>query len=274
MEPVQGIILGIIQGLTEFLPVSSSGHLVLTRYLFGLREPALFFDISVHLGTLLATTIVFRKDILQIFMALLAWARSRRNSSSESTHHNKEGLRFALLVLVGSVPTALIGLAIGRAEQYFASLYLVGIMLIVTAVLLWLTRGIGQTGRPITRFSGPKGFLVGCAQGIAVLPGMSRSGTTIAAGLFLGLTREDAARLSFLMSIPAIAGAELLSAKDLLSGTVQLDAATILGTLTAFGVGYAALKTLMRIVRHGRFYLFAPYCLVVGGTALGCAFFI
>lgn len=268
MGPVQGIILGIIQGLTEFLPVSSSGHLVLTRHLFGMREPELFFDISVHLGTLLATIIVFRKDILQIINALFAWGLTLTGRDLNLTEHDREGLHFALYVVAGSVPTAIIGLGISRAEQYFASLYLVGAMLVLTAGLLWLTRGIGHGGRPVNEFTIKKGFLLGCAQGLAVLPGMSRSGATIATGLFLGLNRRDAARLSFLLSLPAIAGAELLSAKDLFAGTVRLDAATMLGTVTAFGVGYAALKILLRIVHHGRFYLFAPYCLIVGITAL------
>ncbi|MDY6823054.1 MAG: undecaprenyl-diphosphate phosphatase [Thermodesulfobacteriota bacterium] len=271
MEPVQGIILGIIQGLTEFLPVSSSGHLVLTRHLFGLREPALFFDISVHLGTLLATVIVFRKDIARIARALFQWSRSLAGQQTDLQQQDRKGLQFIRFIILGTIPTVAIGLGLKFAEAHFASLYLVGTMLVLTAVILWLTRIFDSAGRPVTAFSGKKAFLVGCAQGLAVLPGISRSGATIATGLFLGLNREDSARLSFLMSLPAIAGAQMLSAKDLFSGAVCLDTATILGAATAFVVGYAALRILLRVVRLGRFYLFAPYCLVVGITVLGIA---
>ncbi len=273
MDPLQGIVLGVIQGLTEFLPVSSSGHLVLTRHLFGTAAPDLFFDTSVHVGTMLAVILVFRHTIGEILRALLAAARFRLgNRHPPLTAAEARGVRFAFLVVLGSIPTAIIGLTIEAllAEQ-LASLYLVGGMLLATALILGLSYGRGQTGDGVEQFSATGSLVVGGAQGLAVLPGLSRSGATIAAGLLLGLNREEAATFSFLLSIPAIIGAELLSWKALAGGAVTLDAAVWLGSLTAFGVGYLALKVLLKLVRQGRFYLFAPYCLIAGLLVLGIA---
>lgn len=273
MDPLQGIILGVIQGLTEFLPVSSSGHLVLARHLFGTSAPDLFFDTSVHVGTMLAVILVFRRTIGEILRALLVVARSRMgNNPPPLTAEDARGVRFAFLVVLGSIPTAIIGLAIeSLLAEYLASLYLVGGMLLATALLLALTRGRGKTGKGVERFSTAGALVVGGAQGLAVLPGMSRSGATIAVGLLLGLNRKEAAGFSFLLSIPAIIGAQLLSWKNLADGAVTLAPAVWLGSLTAFGVGYLALKVLLKLVHQGRFYLFAPYCLIVGLLVLGIA---
>ncbi len=278
MDWLQAIALGVIQGATEFLPVSSSGHLVLVRHLFGLTEPVLFFDTSVHVGTMLAVILVFRHDLKSIGDGLLALARgSLLPDRLALSDREKTGLRLALLVIVGSVPTAVIGLCwkVLIAERYFVSLYLVGAMLIVTAGILWMTRGRGSKESPFFSFSGNKGFWVGCAQGMAVLPGISRSGATIAAALLLGIDRETAARFSFLLSIPAIIGAELISAGDLLAGTGKtgLEMTTLIGTGVSFAVGYLALKMLLAIVNSGKLHLFAPYCLAAGMGVLALAQF-
>ena len=275
MEPVQAIILGVIQGLTEFLPVSSSGRLVLTRHLFGLIEPALFFDTSVHVGTMLAVMVVFKAELINIFRSLVATGLALwRQQPSPTAQRDAYGLKLALLVVVGSIPTAIIGLVIQKTlSDWLASLYLVGAMLIITATILLFTKGRGKTGDDILQFSRSKALVVGCVQGLAVLPGISRSGATIAVGLFLGLDRKTAARYSFLLSIPAVAGAELLAIKDLVGDSASLDGAVLLGAITAFVVGYLALKTLLVLVERGSFYLFAPYCLALGLTALGVAWF-
>ncbi len=267
MEPIQGIILGIIQGLTEFLPVSSSGHLVLGQHLFGITEPALFFDVSVHVGTLFAVLIVFRQDLYQIMLALWHELLLRLKGDDLRTDSHQDSMKLMTFIIVGSVPTGLIGLGLKHAEHVFSSLPLVGAMLLITGMILWATRK-WTAGSGVADFAWPKAVGVGVVQGLAVLPGVSRSGTTIAAGLFFGLDRSTAARFSFLLSIPAIVGAELLSAGDLLDGTVKLDATVLWGTLTAFVVGYGALKVLLKIVHQGRFYLFAPYCFAVGGLTL------
>ncbi len=271
MEPIQGIVLGIIQGLTEFLPVSSSGHLVLVQHLFGITEPTIFFDVSLHVGTLCAVLIVFRRDIKNILFSIWHAAAFVSGKNKGWNPQDREGLKLTLLIMVGSIPTAMIGLGLKQMEHLFSSVSLVGSMLIITGTVLWLTRYRKEKGVGVAGFSWTRALGIGIVQGVAVLPGISRSGATIAAGLFLGLDRETAARFSFLLCIPAIIGAELLSAGDLFSGQASLDAATLLGTLTAFIVGYGALKILLKIVRQGSFYLFAPYCFAVGGLALWVA---
>ncbi len=270
MTLLQAAMLGTIQGLSEFLPISSSGHLVLTRHLFGIPAPGLFFDTSVHIGTMLAVIVVFRKDLGDLFVAL---ARAVRNIPGKGaggySDREKTSLRLALLILIGSVPTAILGagLKVLFTDKGLSSVWLVGLMLIVTALILWLTRGRGDNGREIIDFGAGRAILVGCAQGLAVIPGMSRSGATIATGLFLGLNSEDAARLSFLLSIPAILGAQLLSSRGLMisgGGGAPLAWPAFIGAVTSFLVGYLALRILLRIISHGRLHLFAPYCLVVG----------
>ena len=271
MAPIQGIILGIIQGLTEFLPVSSSGHLVLVQHLFGITEPALFFDVSVHMGTLGAVLIVFRRDITRMVQALWHEVLVRLGGRNQRSDSDKDSLKLALLIVVGTIPTGLIGLGLNRAEHLFASLPLVGVMLLITGLILWATRK-WNTGSGLAGFAWPKAAAVGVIQGLAVLPGISRSGTTIAAGMFFGLDRSTAARFSFLLSLPAIVGAEILSAGDLFAGKVVFDGTVLLGSLTAFVTGYAALKILLKIVHLGRFYLFAPYCFAIGALTLWIAF--
>lgn len=272
MNTFQAIILGIVQGLTEFLPVSSSGHLALVRQLFGLQEPDLFFDASVHVGTMLAVLIVFRADLFNIFRALLRTiVPGSFKSLRMKNHDDRAGRKFARFVAVGSIPTAVIGLIFKtQLADMFASLYLVSAMYFATAAIIWLTRGRGAGGQRITAFSDGKALIAGCVQGLAVLPGLSRSGATIAAGLFLGLDRETAARYSFLLCIPAIIGAELLlSSEELFFAESTATAAVILtGAASSFAVGYLALKVLLKIVSRGKLYLFTPYCLAVGLAAL------
>ena len=271
MELIQGIVLGVIQGLTEFLPVSSSGHLVLGQHLFGITEPALFFDVSLHVGTLCSVLIVFRHDIKKMVLAVWHVITAATGKSVPQTGPDDDSLKLLVLIIAGSIPTGLIGLGLKQMEHIFSSLPLVGSMLLVTGLLLWATRKLDRKSVGVKDFSWIRAFGIGIAQGLAVLPGISRSGTTIAVGLFLGLDRRTAARFSFLLSIPAIIGAELLSARDLFSGQARLDAATLLGSLTAFVVGYAALRVLLKIVHQGRFYLFAPYCFTIGGLTLWIA---
>ncbi len=269
MEPIQAIVLGAVQGVTEFLPVSSSGHLVLFQHLFGLREAELFFDISVHVGTLGAVIIFFRKEIAAIFLSIfLAAARLLKKKASFSSTWDNAEVKLALLIVVGSIPTAIIGLLFHRiADQLFSSVFLVGITLVITGLLLWGTRRFGGEGRGIQGFFAANALVIGIVQGVAILPGISRSGATIATGLYLGLDRGLAARFSFLLSIPAIVGAEILSLKDL-GGALLPDTVTMLGTITAFVAGYLSLTMLMYIVKHGRLYLFAPYCWLIGVAAL------
>jgi undecaprenyl-diphosphatase len=273
METYQGVILGVVQGLTEFLPVSSSGHLVLGQHLFGITEPALSFDISLHVGTLAAVVLVFFREILAMAGAAVRLAAAGKGAGA--LFRQDPDVRLLGLILAGSVPTAVLGLLVKKyAMGLFASVAFAGAMLLVTGTVLWLTRRAPAEGVGFGGFSYGRAFWIGTAQGLAVLPGISRSGSTISAALFLGMDREAAGRFSFLLSLPAIVGAEILSLKDSLeTGGLVLDAATVYGTLAAAVVGYGALIVLLRIVRQGRLYLFAPYCWAVGLIALGAGVF-
>ena len=272
MTKLEAILLGIIQGLTEFLPVSSSGHLVLLQQLFGLREAELFFDVCVHLGTLVAVIVVFRREILNIITAFFRLFSSA--GEKETILRQVESvpeLKMALLIIIGSIPTAILGLMFHRiAEQLFSSSFFTGLALMVTGLLLGLTRWIkaDHIKAGTQDFSATKAAIIGIVQGLAIIPGISRSGSTISIGLLLGIDRETAARYSFLLSIPAIVGAAALNLKDGLSQADPVIRMALLGTAVAALVGYAALKVLLRMVKTGHLYVFAPYCWLVGILAI------
>jgi undecaprenyl-diphosphatase len=272
MDPIEAIILGIIQGLTEFLPVSSSGHLVLFQHLFGLKEAELFFDVCVHLGTLVAVIIVFRQEIIKIISALLQLVSlGRQNEKFLQKMESNPELKMAVLIVIGSIPTAILGLLFaGIADRLFSSTLITGIMLMVTGLLLWFTRkaethAVAASSGHLTT---GKALIIGIVQGLAIIPGISRSGSTISTALLLGVNRETAARYSFLLSIPAIVGAGLLSLKDGFSQTGPVIWISLLGAVMAAIVGYGALKSLLHIVKKGRLYVFAPYCWLVGLLAI------
>ena len=274
MTLFQGIILGILQGLTEFLPVSSSGHLVLGQLIFGLKESQLAFDISVHTGTLLAVLVVYAADIRSIIASVYYVMVSLISGNINQVKNTKDPhLNLAYIIIIGSIPTAAIGLFLKRFEHIlFSSYLLVGCMLCCTGTFLWLSRRYYQTGHSGVPVSAKKGVIIGIAQGLAVLPGISRSGATIATGMFLGLDRQKAATLSFLMSIPAIIGAQILSIKDMMEKGMMIDSITIWATLISFVTGLIALKILIRLVNAGKFHLFAPYCWALGVLAIALHF--
>jgi undecaprenyl-diphosphatase len=263
-------MLGIIQGLTEFLPVSSSGHLVLLQNLFGIMEPELLFDISLHIGTLIAIFIVFYREIRNILQTLLrlpALIKSSGNLKSLFAHN--EEIRIAALIIVGSIPTAILGILFHKiVDQIFGSVWIVGVMLLVTGTLLWFTRQISTEGRPLIKVSIKDVLLIGVMQGLAIMPGISRSGSTISIALFLGINREIAGRYSFLLSIPAILGAMILSLNSTIIQTDIPVKIILLGTVTAAIVGYIGLKILLRLVKQGHLYYFAPYCWLLGTATL------
>lgn len=259
MENYQAIILGALQGITEFLPVSSSGHLVLGQKLFGVNEPSLAFNIAMHLGTLLAIIVVFYADLKKIIFSLIECLKIL---IIKKEFKNNPEIKFISLIIIGSIPTAIIGLIIKKyAMSWFSSPAVVGLMLIITGIILWLSKYFKQE-LDLKDFSDKKAFLIGISQGIAVIPGISRSGITVVLGLMLGIKRELAARFSFLLSIPAILGAAVLEFFE--TETLLLDQAVIYGTITAFIIGVLALFLLLKIVKQGKFYLFAPYCWLLG----------
>jgi undecaprenyl-diphosphatase len=269
MNILQALGLGVLQGLTEFLPVSSSGHLVLAQHLFGLKEPQLFFDVAVHGGTLMSIFVVFRSDMRQILKDCLTLLHSPRqtlafNPTTEAT----AGVKMVLMIFVGSIPTALIGLILRDfADRLFASITVVGISLLVTGLLLVWSRWSRPHRSNLSTPSPVDALLIGLVQGAAITPGLSRSGATITVGLLRGLRPELAFRFSFLLSIPAILGATVLEA--LQAGSVNPGWHVVgVGFFFAFLVGWAALRLLLAVVGRGKLFSFAPYCFVLGTAAL------
>lgn len=291
MSILQAIILGIVQGIAEFLPVSSSGHLAIVQNIFHIEtDGGLFFDVMLHLGTLVAIFVVYRKDILRmiietlnmcgdIFYNLKSYIQNQRSYSAlryrKIVKNNYR--KFVVLVLVSTIPTGVIGY-MGRhlVEKASTTLIIPGICLILTSVLLIVSE-MAPDGKKIPRdISYGSGFLIGAAQGCATLPGLSRSGTTIAACMMSGYDRRFAVRYSFIMSIPAILGAALVEIKDIgsegLSGGMVLNG--LIGAVVAGCVGYVCIKTMLSVVRKKKFKGFAIYCFVVGVIAIIANFFV
>ncbi len=252
----------MVQGLTEFLPVSSSGHLVLAQHLLNVQNPdMLAFDVYVHFGTLISVCIIFRQDIGRITVSCLHALRTKTFWSACRTN---EYVRLGLAVLLGTIPAGIIGLKFhDQISEAFQDPKLVAVNLIVTGLILFLTRF--TRGVEPRRLGMISGFIIGLAQSIAVFPGISRSGTTISAGLFLRLTPAMAARFSFLLSIPVIAGAALLESKTVLHQGMEMGFGPFLvGMVAAAITGYFGIKLLLRIIERGRFSWFAFYCFAVG----------
>ncbi len=276
MEVYQAIILGLIQGLTEFLPVSSSGHLVIFQRIFGLMEPEIFFDICVHVGTLVAVIVYFRKDLYAMITSLFqkSFLVLKKETTISSAWQDQD-IKMAVFIITGLIPTVVAGLLIDKiADVLFTSVFITGIMLIITGTILWQTRKFQEAPSGVTENTLKKAFLIGLVQGFAVIPGISRSGSTIAAGLFLGLDRELAAKFSFLMSIPAITGAAILSLKDIESLSGISFKVIIPGMLVSCISGYLALSLLVFIVKKGRLFAFAPYCWIAGLVAIAYGYYI
>ncbi|MBI9077829.1 MAG: undecaprenyl-diphosphate phosphatase [Desulfatibacillum sp.] len=271
MHWLEAILLGVVQGLTEFLPVSSSGHLVLFQSLMGLEEPELLFDICLHVGTLAAVVWTFFPQIVDATKGLLRFAAATRGGKAAmaTVWATDQDARMALLIIIGTVPTGFIGMGFHKvADKLFASPALAGAMLLITGLILWATRYVGAEGKKLSSVTGLNALVVGTVQGLAILPGISRSGSTICAALFLGVDREVAARYSFLLSIPAIVAALILEVADAGGGSHPPVAMLVTGGVISALTGLAALKWLLAIVRKGSMWWFAPYCWVVGATVL------
>lgn len=262
MNPLQSIILGIVQGAAEFLPISSSGHLVLAPWAFGWGNPGLLFDTLVHWGTLLAVLAYFWNDLWALLRAWVDSVLRRRVDSAEA--------RMAWLILAATIPGAVIGYLF---EDYFESLFAspgtVALLLVVTGLVLVASDAAHRRVRRIQHPRLSDAILIGFAQAAAIAPGLSRSGLTIAAGVFRGLTREAAARFSFLLSVPIILGAGLSQIGKSLGaagGTAWLP--LVLGFVSAAASGYLAIRFLLRFVRQHRLWPFAVYCWLVAAAVL------
>jgi len=259
MSFLEAIILGVIQGLTEFLPVSSSGHIELGKAILHIQtSDNLLFSIVVHAATALSTIIVFRKVIIDLLKGLLQFK-------------NNEELRYSLKILVSMIPVGIVGLLFEeKIESLFTGdVLLVGSMLFVTGIMLTITYLKKETVKSI---SYGRAMIIGIAQAIAILPGISRSGATISTALMTGVDREKAARFSFLMVLPPIAGATLLKTKDFIENTAVADSISsmvlIIGFLAAFLSGLVACSWMVKIVKSGKLIYFAYYCFIVGLSSI------
>ncbi|AVI50871.1 UDP-diphosphatase [Pukyongia salina] len=258
------IILGVVQGFTEFLPVSSSGHLELGKAILGdtsVPEESLLFTVVLHFATALSTIVVFRKDVWEILSGLLKFKWN-------------EETKFSLKIIISMLPAVIVGVLFEEELEAFfgGNIAFVGAMLIVTAVLLWLADRAKNTGKKV---SNSNAFVIGIAQAIAMLPGISRSGATISTSVLLGNDKSKAARFSFLMVVPLIFGK---IAKDIWSGELSSESAdfTILGIgfIAAFICGLIACTWMISLVRKSKLSYFAIYCLIVGIIAIITSFYL
>ena len=258
MEVIDAIILGIIQGLTEFLPVSSSGHLELGKAILGadaLPEESLLFTVILHFATALSTIVVFRKDVADIFKGIFQFKWN-------------EETKFAVKIIISMIPAALVGFFLQDYMEVFfdGAIIIVGIMLIITAILLYLADMARTTEKGVS-FRGA--FVIGLAQMVAMLPGISLSGATISAAVLLGVDKTKSARFSFLMVVPLILGKVT---KDVLSGDINFQGddtvAMGAGFIAAFLAGLAACTWMIKLVRQSKLSYFAIYCLLVGLIAI------
>lgn len=285
MTLIQAVIMGIIQGLTEFLPVSSSGHLAIFKIMFNVNtDTGIVFDVLLHVGTLIAIFVAFHDDVAELIREGFGLLGACLHNISEyfkakSAKRNPEYAqvlktpyrRFVLMILISMIPTGILGIVGSDFVEWAQnSLVIPGICLIITALLLYLADHVDSGEKTPQTAKGIDAFEIGMAQGIATLPGLSRSGTTITACLLCGFERKFAVKFSFLMSIPAVLGAAVLELKDLAESPVDTSEIGyyIIGMLVAAVVGYISIKTMLLIVRKHKFTFFSIYCFLAGVCAL------
>jgi undecaprenyl-diphosphatase len=281
----QAVVLAVVQGLAEFIPVSSSGHLIIVRRLLGWNElsPAheLSFDVALHFGTLLSVLFYFRRTWFQIIRAALGgkvvrFSESGASDTNLTADEQKEERLLLWFMVIATIPGAIAGKLLEHsAEDYFREhIFLIAAALIVVALLMWVGESVGKLDKPLTRISLVDSLIVGVAQAFALIPGVSRSGSTITAGLFCNMTREAAVRFSFLLSTPLIAGAALLKAHELhkegLPPDMQMP--VLIGIIVSALVGYATIAWLIRYLQANSLKPFIVYRVVAGIVLIALAF--
>ena len=260
MNILQAIILGIIQGITEWFPVSSSGHLVIAKYYLDL-EPSLSFDVFVHFGSAAVVLLIFRKEVHAVITAFFAALKDLPTHGTSAMMNTPER-RLAFLIIIASIPTGIIGLTISYFyEGILSEPRTVGMALLITAVVLLSTRSKLEN-RGAKDMNMVDALLIGTMQGMAAVPGISRSGFTISSGLLRGIDRRVAVRYSFLLFLPAILAAGLLQARDITGDMDHIP--IIVGVITAMIVGYITIIALLKLIERGWFHYFAIYCVTVG----------
>jgi undecaprenyl-diphosphatase len=263
IDLLKAVVLGVIQGLTEFLPISSSAHLRILPELFGWGDPGAAFTAVIQIGTELAVLIYFRKDIWRIGNA---WVRSLFKAEYRGTFDARMGW----FIIVGSLPIVVLGVLLKDViERDFRNLWIIGCTLIVMGVVLGIADRVGRTDRAIGRLTLKDAVLMGVAQALALIPGVSRSGATISMGRFLGFEREAATRFAFLLAIPAVVGAGLFELKEIPHGHNDFGwGPTITATVVSFVVGYAAIAWLLRYVSTRSYTPFVVYRILLGAGTL------
>jgi len=269
MEILKTFLLGVIQGLTEFLPVSSSGHLVLAKTFMGVDEPGMLLEVMLHLATGIAVLFVFRKDIISIIQGCF----------SSDTVVRKDSLNYSGWVIVATIPAALVGkllknqieTTLFNTSQGLGAAYITSSMLFVTAALLiFSSMRKGGDGK----LNWVKVIAIGLIQAVAIMPGISRSGSTIAMALILGVSRDEAGRFSFMLALPVIFGAALLQARDVESWSAIMTPGLIVGFIASLAVGIVALKLLLTFIRRGKLHYFGYYCVAAAVVSLACLTFL
>ena len=266
MSILEAIVLGIVQGLTEFLPISSTGHLRIVPAFLGWEDPGAAFTAVTQLGTVAAVLLYFRDDLWRVARM---WTRSLRDTSLRSD----QDARLGWYIILGTIPISILGFAFrDTIEGGARSLYLIGTTLIVLGLVLLVAEKVGTRDRSMDDVEAKDGFAVGMAQAMALVPGVSRSGATITAGLFLGLDRAAAARFSFLLSVPAVVLSGLFEMRDFVGGGDGAGdtglAALLVATALAFVVGYASIAFLLRYLASHSTYVFVGYRVVLGVVVL------
>ena len=288
MGLLESIFMGVLQGLTEFLPVSSSGHLAILKKLIGLEDVGIAFDILLHLGTLIAVFVAFYKDIWELIINgfgiifdfckdIVIFVKNLFAKEGEKKEYievlNTPYRRFVMLIIVSTIPTGIIGVffkIIGFDEFAGSILLIPGICLLITGVLLLIADRLPSGNIDASTASYKKALFIGICQGIATLPGISRSGTTITACLGCKFDREFAVKYSFIMSIPAILGAAVLDVPDLFTDAIGISTVMsyLAGMAVAAIVGYICIKTMLKVVRNKKFLIFSIYCFCAGVLAI------
>ena len=262
MSALEAIVLGLVQGLTEFLPISSSGHLRIVPALVGWEDPGAAFTAVIQLGTMAAVLVYFRRDLWAIGSA---WVRELRRPFRELSHEAKLGW----FIVLGTIPISIFGVAFSdQIESGARDLYLIGSALILFSFVMLLAERVGSQRRELTEMDVRDGLFVGLAQALALIPGVSRSGATISAGLLRGFDRGAAARYSFLLSVPAVVLSGLFELREVGDGEGASAAATIIATLVAFVSGYAAIAWLLRYLVTHTMGVFVAYRIPLGVLVL------
>lgn len=269
MDILQAIIVGIVQGLTEFLPVSSSAHLIFVQQFLGINQSSLAFDVLLHLGTLVAVVSYFFKDIIEMIKAFFSNIADIFMGRFKQGFKEDQYKKLVWMVIIGTIPVGIIGIVFNdQVEAAFNSLTIPAFFLLITGVLLYVSQRLNIGRKNIKDIGLKEAIIVGIGQACAIIPGLSRSGTTITSGLLIGLDKEFAAKFSFLLAVPAILGACVTELDGIGAGLDTNFLPYILGFFAALISGYFAISILLKLIREKSLDVFAFYCWIVGAVIL------